>query len=83
MMGLIFHYIKIAFRNMHKHKNQTLISVFGLAVGFTCLAMATLWIRYEMTFDSFHKNAKYMYVVYSPNAGRVNPHCSISNQKHL
>ena len=60
------HYLKIAFRNMWKYKNQTLISVIGLAVGFTCFALATLWIRYEMTFDSFHKNAKQMYVVYDP-----------------
>ena len=61
---MITHYLKIAFRNMRKYKNQTLISVIGLAVGFTCFALAMLWIRYEMTFDSFHKNARQMYVVY-------------------
>jgi ABC-type antimicrobial peptide transport system permease subunit len=53
---------------MWKYKNQTLISVIGLAVGFTCFALATLWIRYEMTFDSFHKNAKQMYVIYKPDS---------------
>ena len=52
---------------MWKYRSQTLISVIGLAVGFTCFSIATLWIRYEMTFDSFHKNAKQMYVVYSPD----------------
>jgi len=62
------HYLKLAFRNMRKYKNQTLISVIGLAMGFTCFALAMLWIRYEMTFDSFHKNAKQMYVVYSPSS---------------
>ena len=61
---MFLHYLKIAFRNMWKYKSQTLISVMGLAVGFTCFALAMLWIRYEMTFDSFHKNAKQMYVVY-------------------
>ena len=66
------HYLKISFRNMRKYKNQTLISVIGLAVGFTCFAMAMLWIRYEMTFDSFHKNAKQIYVVYRPNVFQVN-----------
>jgi len=64
---MFIHYIKIAFRNMWKYKSQSLISIIGLAVGFTCFALATLWIRYEMTFDSFHKNAKQMYVVYTPN----------------
>ena len=65
--GLLFHYIKVAFRNLWKYKTQSLISILGLAVGFTCFALATLWIRYEMTFDSFHKNAKQMYVVYRPD----------------
>ena len=80
-MGLLFHYIKIAFRNMRKHKKQTLISILGLAVGFTCFAMATLWVRYEMTFDSFHKNAKQMYVVYSPMGGRLNAYLLGDNLK--
>ena len=65
---MITHYFKIAFRNMWKYKSQTLISVLGLAVGFTCFALATLWIRYEMSFDDFHKNAEQMYVVYAPSA---------------
>ena len=68
---MITHYLKIAFRNMRKYKNQTLISVIGLAVGFTCFALAMLWIRYEMTYDSFHKNAGQMYVVYTPDASQV------------
>jgi len=51
---------------MWKYKNQTLISVLGLGVGFTCFALATLWTRYEMTFDSFHKNAGQIYVIYRP-----------------
>ena len=65
--SLFLHYLKIAFRNMWKYKSQTLISVLGLAVGFTCFALATLWIVHEMTYDSFHKNAKHMYVVYKPD----------------
>jgi ABC-type antimicrobial peptide transport system permease subunit len=55
------HYLKVAFRNMWKYKYQTLVSVVGLAVGFACFATAALWIRYEMTYDTFHKNADRMY----------------------
>ena len=58
------HYLKIALRNLWKYKKQTLISVFGLAVGFTCFALSMLWIVYEITFDNFHKNAEQMYVTY-------------------
>jgi hypothetical protein len=60
---MIQHYLKIAFRNIWKYKSQTFVSVVGMAVGFVCFAMATLWIRYEMTYDSFHKNADRIYCV--------------------
>ena len=61
------HNLKIAFRNLWKYKTQTIISIIGLAVGFTCFSLATLWIRYEMTYDSFHKNAKQLYVATVPS----------------
>jgi len=61
---MVIHYLKIAFRNMWKYKSQTLISVIGLAVGFTCFALSALWAKYEMSYDSFHKDAKQMYVIY-------------------
>ena len=57
------HYLKIAFRNLWKYKTQSLISIIGLAVGFTCFALSILWIRYERSYDSFHKDADRLYLV--------------------
>jgi hypothetical protein len=57
---MVKHYLKVSFRNLWKYKWQTFVSVVGLAIGFACFAMAMLWIRYEMTYDSFHKNADYI-----------------------
>ena len=82
---MLFHNFTIAFRNMWKFKSQTLISVIGLAVGFACFALATLWIVYEMSYDTFHKNAKNMYVVYRPamfspsgmSRGSLNPFAAL------
>ena len=62
---MILHYLKIAFRNLTKYKTQTIISVIGLAVGFVCFALSTLWIRYERSFDRFHPNAEHLYITYS------------------
>jgi ABC-type antimicrobial peptide transport system permease subunit len=64
---MLKHYLKIAFRNLWKYKKQTLVSVLGLAVGFACFAVAALWIRYEMTYDGFHRNADRMYCVSIPS----------------
>ena len=60
---MIQHYIKIAFRNLWKYKTQTAISIIGLAVGFTCFSLATLWIRYETSFDSFYPDSDRIYMI--------------------
>ena len=62
-MSMLQHYIKLAFRNLIKYKSQSVISIIGLAIGFTCFALSTLWIRYEQTYDTFHKGADRIYLV--------------------
>ena len=36
---MIRHYLKIACRNLLKYKTQSIISILGLAIGFTCFAL--------------------------------------------
>ena len=60
---MIKHYLKVAFRNLAKYKVQSIVSILGLAVGFVCFALSTLWIRYEMTYDTFHNGADRIYMV--------------------
>ena len=35
-MNMLRHYIKLAIRNLLKYKSQSVISIIGLAIGFTC-----------------------------------------------
>lgn len=60
---MIVHYLKIAVRQLLKYKTQSVISILGLAVGFTCFALSAIWIHYEMTYDSFHPEAEQLYFV--------------------
>jgi len=60
---MLKHYLIIAFRNLRKYKTQNIISIIGLAVGFVCFAFSALWIRYEMSYDSFHPKADRVYKV--------------------
>ena len=41
---MIIHYLKIAWRNLMKYKVQNTVCIIGLAVGFVCFALSTLWI---------------------------------------
>jgi len=60
---MLKHHLKIALRNLRKYKAHNIISIIGLAVGFTCFAFSALWIRYEMSYDNFHANADRIYRV--------------------
>lgn len=64
---MIQHYCKIAFRNILKYKTQSIISIVGLAVGFTCFALSNLWIHYTMTYDAYHEGADRMYILCKEN----------------
>ena len=60
---MITHDLKVAFRNLFKYKTQTVISLLGLAVGFTCFALSAIWIHYEMTYDTFHEDAEQIHII--------------------
>jgi hypothetical protein len=60
---MLKHYLIVAIRNLLKYKNQTVISIAGLAVGFTCFSLSALWIRYEMSFDTFLPDVERIYVI--------------------
>ena len=59
---MLLHNLSMAMRQLTKYKLQTLLSLVGLAVGFTCFALSSLWWRYETTYDSFHPGAENLYV---------------------
>ena len=64
---MILHYLKVAIRNLFAHKTQTLVSLFGLAIAFACVSLATYWNHYERTYDSFQENADRIYRIRSKN----------------
>ncbi|MDR1004308.1 MAG: ABC transporter permease [Prevotellaceae bacterium] len=65
---MIYHYLTLAFRNLWKYKMQSIISIGGLAVGFACFALSSLWIRYETGYDRSLHAVSRTYLLYSENA---------------
>ncbi len=60
---MLLHYLKVAVRNLLKYKTQSVISIVGLAIGLATFTLSAFWVRYEMTFDTFHRDAERMYLV--------------------
>lgn len=61
---MIGHNITLAIRNLKKCWIQTLVSIMGLVLGFVCFAFSMVWARYELSYDSFHRGADRMYLLY-------------------
>ena len=59
---MLLHNLTMAIGQLTKYKLQTLLSLVGLAVGFTCFALSSLWWRYETTYDAFHPEAENLYI---------------------
>ena len=58
---MFLHNLTIAFRNIRKYALQNTVSVIGLAAGFVCLSLSSVWLYYENSFDRFHKDAERMF----------------------
>jgi len=54
---MIKNYLKIAVRNLLKHKVYSFINVLGLAVGIAASVLIFLYVVDELRYDRFHANA--------------------------
>lgn len=61
--AMIRNYLKIAFRNLAKHKMFSLINVLGLSSGMTACFLITLYVHFELTYDAFNTKADRIYRV--------------------
>jgi putative ABC transport system permease protein len=65
-------HLKIAWRNLTKNKGFTLINIGGLAIGLACFLMIALYIRHELSYDSYHEKAENIYrVVHHSGKGNI------------
>ncbi len=61
---MLKNYIQIALRNLKKYKAFSFINIIGLAVGVACVIVIFLYVRDEMSYDKFNKDANQIYRVY-------------------
>ncbi|WP_448701251.1 ABC transporter permease [Mucilaginibacter sp. AW1-3] len=60
---MLRNYIKIAWRNLVRNKVISMINVSGLAIGFACVLLIGLYIKNELSYDRFFKDADRIYRV--------------------
>jgi putative ABC transport system permease protein len=58
---MLKNYLKIAWRNLKKHKVFTAINLVGLVVAFSSSILVFLAAYFDLSFDGFHTNSKNIY----------------------
>jgi putative ABC transport system permease protein len=61
--AMLKHFVRVAFRNLRKHKGYSFINIAGLAIGLTSALFILLWIQDELSYDRFHANAPTLFRV--------------------
>ena len=70
--------LKIALRNLSRHRGFTILNTLGLSVGVAAALLLFMVVRYETSFDKFHPNYDRVYRVirqqaYADGSGEVTP----------
>jgi ABC-type antimicrobial peptide transport system permease subunit len=72
---MIKNYLKIAWRNLVKHRTFTLINILGLSVAFGVSILLGMAAHYDLSYDRFHERGDSLYQVYkvqqTPNGSEV------------
>lgn len=58
---MIRNYLKIAFRNLIRHKGFSFLNISGLAIGMVCTILILFWVQHELSYDRYHTNGKRIY----------------------
>ncbi len=56
-------YFKTAIRNLTHNKVYSFINIAGLSIGLACAMLIILYVKDEVSYDRFHKNADQIYLV--------------------
>jgi ABC-type antimicrobial peptide transport system permease subunit len=61
--AMLKNYLKIALRNIRRHKGYSFINIAGLTIGMTCVVLLLLWVQDELSYDKFHEKIDNIYLV--------------------
>lgn len=57
-------FLKIAYRNILRHKSYAFINIMGLSIGLACTILIGIYVVNEFSYDKFHKKSDRIYRLY-------------------
>src|SRR5690606_21850299 len=70
---MFFNYLKVAFRQLQKHKLFSLLNIFSLATSISICLLVIMAVRDQYAYDQFHDRATQIYRVISAKAEKSFP----------
>ena len=60
---MLKNYLRVAFRNLWRHKGFSLLNILGLTIGMSACFLIFLYVKFELSYDDFHSRANRIYRV--------------------
>ena len=54
-------YLRVAFRNLWRHKGFSLLNILGLTIGMSACFLVFLYVKFELSYDDFHSKGDRIY----------------------
>ncbi|HLX65475.1 MAG TPA: ABC transporter permease, partial [Puia sp.] len=54
-------YLRVAFRNLWRHKGFSLLNILGLTIGMSACFLVFLYVKFELSYDDFHSKGDRVY----------------------
>ena len=70
LFNMFFHYLKIAFRNLVKHRTFSFINVFGLAISIACALLVMFHVKKELSYDKGFRKSDRIFRVTQQDVGQ-------------
>src|ERR1700750_2225100 len=73
---MLKNYLKIAWRNLLRHKVFSLINIGGLSIGIAACLLISLYVNFELNYDAYHlkkdRIVRITNLVHTPEADNLN-----------
>lgn len=80
---MLKNYLITAYRNLLRNKVYAALNILGLTVGITCFALIALHVENELSYDQFHIEKSYRFMLNEQSAGGESRNFGIVNIESL
>jgi len=79
---MFINYLRMAWRNIRKHKLNSMINIAGLALGLACSLLILFYLKAELSYDKHYAKKNRIYRITNENLGDDGLHWAVVSPLH-